>query len=412
MEQQDNSSKIIILNFKENNYQFSTEVIKPLNTFYSEVCQYLQINPNNFNLFYNTQKLSTELNKNLTLSQIIKPNEEPYFQIIAKKQKNKAPTKLKLKLKYDTLELNGKRSTTTRKKALPNFLTISTKDNNLYLKNNRYNKNYTNNNNNIYNNNDGNCGVIISQIPSVQDIETILLNFNNNQNNNIKLKTNNNFDKKEGVLTVLSNDSVRIDFQDEMILNEFISFVSFMKYENSYYKKIIIQKDNSKIKYNKGNLSYSHKNILGMLKNFNRKYDYNNNTKMMQNEYNNNRRIKINDVIRALKENELNNDCYHGLSLNRNGEDEIVTDYYKQQNFLRNSSPYISEEEKRILEEKENRKHFFVQHKNFITSVGKYSMKPNFIPNYVGMTPSENPNNHEFRNVDKKKWITNKGFNV
>ena len=39
-------------------------------------------------------------------------------------------------------------------------------------------------------------------------------------------------------------------------------------------------------------------------------------------------------------------------------------------------------------------------------------MKPNFIPNYVGMTPSENPNNHEFRNVDKKKWITNKGFNV
>ena len=121
--------------------------------------------------------------------------------------------------------------------------------------------------------------------------------------------------------------------------------------------------------------------------------------------------IKIDDVIRAIKQNELNNDCYHGLSLSRDGEDEIITDYYRQQNFLRNSSPYISENEKRILEERENKKHFF-KHKNFITSVGKYSMKPNFIPNYVGMTPSENPNNHEFRNVDKNKWITNKGFNV
>ena len=113
-----------------------------------------------------------------------------------------------------------------------------------------------------------------------------------------------------------------------------------------------------------------------------------------------------------MKENELNNDCYHGLSLKRDWEDEIVTDYYKQQNFLRNSSPYISEDEKRILEEKENKKHFIDKHKNFVTSVGKYSMKPNFIPNYVGMTPSENPKTHEFRNVDKKKWITNKGFNV
>ena len=409
--EQGNPSTIITLNFQENNYQFSTEVIKPINTFYSEVCQYLQINPKNFNLFYNTQKLPTDINKNITLSEIIKSNEEPYFQITAKKPKNKTPSKLKLKLKYDTLEPNGKTSSTTRKKNSPNFLTISTKDNNLHLKNNRYNNNYTNNNNNVYNNNDGSCGVIISQIPSVQDIEKILENFNINKNsNNIQLKTNNNFDKKEGILTVLSNNSVRIDFQDEMVLNEFISYISFMKYQNGFYRNIVIQKDTSKIKNNMRNLSYSHKNIRGFFKNFNKKYDYNN-TKMLQNERNNNK-ININDVIKALKQNELNNDCYHGLSLRRDGEDEIVTDYYKQQNFLRNSSPYISEEEKRILEEKESRKHFFDQHKNFVTSVGKYSMKPNFIPNYVGMTPSENPNDHAFRNVDKKKWITNKGFNV
>ena len=356
--EQENTSIIITLNFKENNYQFSTEVIKPLITFYSEVCQYLQINPKNFNLLYNNQKLSTDINNNITLSEIIKSNENPYFQITARNPKNKTPSKLKLKLKYDNIERNGITSKTTRKKNLPNFLTISTKDNNLHLKNNRYNNNYINNYNNINNNNDGSCGVIISQIPSVQDVENILDNFNNNQNNNnMGLKTNNNFDKKEGILTVLSNNSVRIDFQDEMILNEFISYISFMKYENNYYRNMNIQKDISKIKNNMRNLSYSHKNVRGFLNNFNKKYDYNN-TKMLQNKHYN-KNININEVIKALKQNELNNDCYHGLSLKRDGEDEIVTDYYKQQNFLRNSSPYISEEEKRILEEKESRKHFF-----------------------------------------------------
>ena len=52
MEQNNNLiSKVIILNFNQNNYQFSTEIIKPLITFYNEVCAYLQINPNNFNLY-------------------------------------------------------------------------------------------------------------------------------------------------------------------------------------------------------------------------------------------------------------------------------------------------------------------------------------------------------------------------
>lgn len=46
------------------------------------------------------------------------------------------------------------------------------------------------------------------------------------------------------------------------------------------------------------------------------------------------------------------------LSLNRDGEDEIITDYYRHQNYLRNSSPYISENGKRLLEDKENKKHF------------------------------------------------------
>lgn len=394
------TSKIITLNFKQNNYQFSTELIKPLNTFYNEVCSYLQINPNNFSLYNNSQKLLTD-NKNITISQVINSNDEPYFQILPKKQKTKTPNKLQ----FNSITTNE--PYTSRKKVIHNFLTISNNKKKPLFANKRYN------NNNNFSEYEQHYGVIISQIPSVQDIENILSNFNKKQNNIIdyNLKTNNNFDKKNGILTVLFNNSVRIDFQDEKVLNEFISYVSFMKYENVYYKNMIIKKDISKIKKSLRNLSYSQKNVRNLLPNFNKKYNYNNNINTLQNEEHN-IKININDVIKAIKQNESNKECYHGLSLKRDGEDEIITDYYKQQNFLRNSSPYISDNEKRILEERENKKHFFDKHKNFITSVGKYSMKPNFIPNYVGMTPSENPKNHAFRNVDKNKWITNKGFNV
>jgi len=375
MDQRTISPEIIItLNFNQNNYQFNSEVIKPLITFYYEVCNYLQINPNDYNLLYNKTKLPiNNNNQNIySLSSFIGSDKEPFFKIISKKTK----TPNKLNLRYNTISTKELDSFTSRKK--PKVLTLSTKS-----LQNRINS--------------SSIGVIISQIPSIKDMNKILNNFNSRQSNN----------NSKGILTALDKNSVRADFQDEAILNEFISYVSFMKYENDYFKNIIIQKDTSGLKKSQRNLSYSNNNVRSYLHNFNKKYQYNMNT--LQNDRHN---ININDVIKALKQNELNHDTYHGLSLKRDGEDEIVTDYYKQQSFLRNSSPYISEDEKRILEEKENKKHFYDVHKNFVTSVGKYSMKPNFIPNYVGMTPSENPKTHVFRNVDKKKWITNKGFNV
>ncbi len=400
MKQSNNlQSKIINLNFKENDYKFNTEIIKPLNIFYNEVCAYLQIEPNKFELYYNNKKLSINNKNNITLSNVIGTNDEPFFKIIPKVKK--AQTPFKLNLRYDESIANTEKNSYTSRKKPTKFLTISTNNQKKHINNNRYNNSINNN---------MTVGVVISQIPSVKDIEKILDKFQNNPNDkNLNIKTNNNFIKKGGVLSVLGNDSVRVDFTDEIVLNEFISYLSFLKYENGYYKRMIIQKDNSNLINNLRNLSYSHKNIRGRLHNFNKKYDYNN-INTFENS-NTNSRININAVIKALKENELHHDCYHGLSLKRDGEDEIVTDYYKQQSFLRNSSPYISEDEKRILEERENKKMFY-KHKNFVTSVGKYSMKPNFIPNYVGMTPSENPKNHEFRKVDKNKWITNKGFNV
>ena len=174
MEQKNNlSSKIITLNFRQNNYQFSSEIIKPINTFYNEVCSYLQIDPNNFDLYYNNKKLSINNNNNLTLSNIIYTDKEPFFKIIQKKNR----TPYKLNLRYETIDTNEKNILSQRKK-MPKFLTISTNDKKQRLNNLRYN-NINNNNNKIMEN----IGVIINQIPSVQDIESILQDFNNKQNN-------------------------------------------------------------------------------------------------------------------------------------------------------------------------------------------------------------------------------------
>lgn len=105
---------IITLNFNQNNYQFNSEVIKPLNTFYYEVCNYLQINPNEYNLYYNKTKLPVDNNNQniYSLSSVIGSDREPYFKIVSKKTK----TPKKLNLRYDTLSTKELDSFSSRKK--------------------------------------------------------------------------------------------------------------------------------------------------------------------------------------------------------------------------------------------------------------------------------------------------------
>ena len=251
--------------------------------------------------------------------------------------------------------------------------------------------------------NNKSIGAIITKFPSIKEVKKILEDFNIN---------NIHSPNKKGVITNTENDSIRVDFNSEAYLNEFISYISFIKYENPHFKNLTIKKDLQNLRLNKK--LKSNKHIPNIMQNFDQKYNYVNNNPLSKSVAKPSKiklKIKVDDVIKALKHNEQNKDTYHGLSLDLKGEDEIITDYYQQQSFLRNSSPYISEHEKQILEEKENKKHFF-KHKNFVTSVGKYSMKPNYIPNYVGLTPGENPKNHEFREVDKNKWMNKKGFNI
>ena len=389
---QRNKSKsiVITLDFKDNKYQFSTELAKPIETFYNEVCSYLQLNPKYYLLYYNSTQISLKSNQNKILSDIVNTsNTNSLFKIVPKKTKT-------VNLRYGTIEQNNNSRNINR----INPLSISSKSvrNNLKILTTKKNKIL-----NANNLNDDNICAIITKYPSVKEVEKILEDFNIN---NIHNKN------KKGAIINLGNNILKVVFNNEAYLNEFINYISFIKYENPHYKSITIKKDVSNLKLKKKGMSNL---VLPNLEgNFDNKYNYSNNnnlSKSVSKPAKLKLNIKIDDVIKALKHNELNKDTYHGLSLNRDGEDEIITDYYQQQSFLRNSSPYITEHEKHVLEEKENKKHFF-KNKEFFTSVGKYSMKQNFIPNYVGLTPGENPKNHEFREVDKNKWINKKGFNI
>ena len=389
---QRNKSKsiVITLDYKDNKYQFSTELAKPIETFYNEVCSYLQLNPKYYLLYYNSTKISFKSNQNKILSDIVNTsNTNSLFKIVPKKTKT-------VNLRYGTIEQNNNSRNINRinplsissKSVRNNLKTLTTKENKILNANNL---------------NDDNICAIITKYPSVKEVEKILEDFNMN---NIHNKN------KKGAIINLGNNTLKVVFNNEAYLNEFINYISFIKYENPHYKTITIKKDVSNLKLKKKGMS----NLVlpNLERNFDNKYNYSNNnnlSKSVSKPAKLKLNIKIDDVIKALKHNELNKDTYHGLSLNRDGEDEIITDYYQQQSFLRNSSPYITEHEKHVLEEKENKKHFF-KNKEFFTSVGKYSMKQNFIPNYVGLTPGENPKNHEFREVDKNKWINKKGFNI
>ena len=386
MEKNISGTTTVSLSYNNTIYQFSTEFAKPVQLFYNEVCNYFQINPNRFMLYYNSKIIPLELSEDETISDIISnSNQDSIFKILPKKTKT-------INLRYQTIESkNNSHSRNNEQLNQFNSLSLSSK----IVRNNI--KSLSLKENKIFKIKNETIGAIITKFPSVQEVEKILKDFNMN---------NIHFPDKKGLLTNIDNNSLRVDFKNEAYLNEFINYISFIKYENPHYKSINIKKDVSNINNKRTKKGSSNKVLPRVLDSLEEKYDFNrnnnNNTlaKSVSKHPKYKLKIKIDDVIKAVKHNELNKDTYHGLSLKRDGEDEIITDYYLQQNFLRNSSPYINEHEKQILEEKENKKHFF-KNKNFVTSVGKYSMKPNFIPNYVGLTPGENPKNDEFREVHK-----------
>ena len=80
---------------------------------------------------------------------------------------------------------------------------------------------------------------------------------------------------------------------------------------------------------------------------------------------------------------------------------------YKGEYYL----PFLNPDEKYYREKLLDKKKW-LDKKGFIVSVGNYKMGGNshFISNYVSATPSESPLCHNFREVQKDKWVNKKGF--
>ena len=237
----------------------------------------------------------------------------------------------------------------------------------------------------------------ITNIPSLKDIKkTIDDYFQKNQLKNNKTPT--------PFISPVNFSTVKIEFPNEKILNGYKAYILFLKYEDPKFKLIVVKKDNllktiKKIKLKSLNLSDS--------SNIERASNLNENKE---------KKIIVKNIIKLYQHNKLKyqNDnssfSFNTLGLKRSdGTDKLILNYYKNQQYLRNSSPYFSEEDKRIMDERENRKKFMTP-KGFCVSVGKYSFPPKYISNYVQMTPSENPLTYRFRPVNKLKWITKKGF--
>ena len=305
-------------------------------------------------------------------------------------------------------------------------VSINKINNNNKNNNNSINNNKINNNNNIKNKVSLSTNSIIpdnKKIPkghslstdnfTLKDINDLSLYIINIPSlNDIKKTIDDYYTKnglyKQNVPTPLVSNiniiSVRIDFPNEKILNGYKSYISFLKYENPQYKQIIIKKNNLFRTIKKIKLSN-----VKTINNSNNDVD-----NLLLNEKNE-KKIIVKNILKLYRHNKIklkiDNDkfTYNTLGLRKSDDEKLIVNFYKNQEYLRNSSPYLSEEDIRVINERERRKKFLTP-KGFCCSVGKYSCPPKFIPNYVQMSPSENPSTYRFRPVNKKKWITQKGF--
>ena len=204
--------------------------------------------------------------------------------------------------------------------------------------------------------------ITIEKFPSRNEIIIFINNFiiNNKINSNYEIG---NF-----------SDVIKINFSDKNIgylfMNEFKK--SFQK--NELYKNISINLTEKKQNmYN----SKSTSNILVKSKNgiYKKYYDSN---------------------------------IYNGSYFHKH-----MLDISKKAGVITNSSPYMSSEHREYIEKLKDKKKW-VSDRDFITSVGRpiNNKKIFVIKNYVSLTPSIPPLLYKFRNENKKKWITSKGFKL
>jgi hypothetical protein len=249
-----------------------------------------------------------------------------------------------------------------------------------------------------------NYKIIINNPINLNEINQYLINFYNQ----------NGISNNQSSINILKNNIIEIKFNNFYFANDFLNILNNIKLSSSNYKNMNFKlvKDSNKINII-NNTEPTNKKSRNKIK-----LNYLNSS-IKNNETNPNISFKLN--LNNINYNYMDNKLFNSYNNYNNVKDiiidpitekenkKLIYNYFKNQVYIRNSSPYIDNYEKKKEEEKKN-KEKFLYHKNFFTSVGHYSMKPYYIKNYVSQTPSESPLNYKFRKTNKSKWIIKKGF--
>lgn len=191
-------------------------------------------------------------------------------------------------------------------------------------------------------------------------------------------------------ITTIYNGKYKIKFRKPLMASEFIQFYNINKKSN----KIFLNNNFDLPKIKKFNKNKSMSDIL----------------------QSNNQRIFLNRVISSNRksDNISEQSLESGLNIFHNSLQKKVN--FKKK-FINKSCEYVGMYSFPFLnpDEKYNREKFldkknWIDKKGFLVRVGNNRMGNSFISNYVAATPSEPPLCHNFRDVQKNKWISKKGF--
>ena len=218
-----------------------------------------------------------------------------------------------------------------------------------------------------------NCNVIVS-IENYPSRNEILLFFNDFIINN---KINSDYDIEN------SSNCIKIKFLESEIGYLFVQQFKKSISGNEFYKNISIKINEKQKKLKLKSKSTS--NIFSKREKGNSHTTNNVNLSSLKN--------NISKII--------DNSYFHRHMLDISNKAGVIT----------NSSPYMNLLHKEYLDKIESKKKW-VCNKDFITSVGRAINNKNIfvINNYVNITPSISPLLYKFRNENKKKWMSIKGF--
>jgi len=242
---------------------------------------------------------------------------------------------------------------------------------------------------NIKDSNSFKCKLVIENFPSRIEFHSLFENFIRDTKANVSEKEINREHKQ---------NHIEAQFNTESVALEFLKYINMQRVSNQLYSKIKANlcfdiasvKESSKLPpVTRRALRKNHSQIAK---------DHSADLRM-------NNSIVDKETINSSYENgkvKIKRDMYNKVIK----DEEFLQKYYGHSNFIRISNPYMSDEEKRIEADKVNREKW-IANKDF-KRFAKF--RPNLMSNYVNLGKYIPP--HEFREVNKDKWVGKKNFYV